>query len=114
MTEAELLELEELCGMATPGPWLIDGPCVYALNEHGSNRFSAGIGTGFVQQSRLKSERTSADEIEADAQLIAAARTAIPELIAEIRRLRDRQVCSNCHLFDDFCECSDDEKYGDA
>ena len=51
----------------TPGPWLVEGRTVYALNDDGYNRFSA-----LVQDAH-----TPGDELEANARLIAAA----PELL---------------------------------
>ncbi|MHC3750731.1 hypothetical protein ACYKDZ_17825 [Stutzerimonas stutzeri] len=47
----------------TPGPWLVEGRTVYALNDDGYNRFSA-----LVQDAH-----TPGDELEANARLIAAA-----------------------------------------
>lgn len=54
----------------TPGPWLLSGRTVYALNDEGFNRFSA-----LVQDAH-----TPWDELEANARLIAAA----PDLLAAL------------------------------
>lgn len=56
----------------TPGPWMVEGRTVYALNEDGYNRFSA-----LVQDAH-----TPGDELEANAQLIAAA----PELLEALEQ----------------------------
>jgi hypothetical protein len=59
MTDEQLTKLEELCEKATPGPWRISRDArLFPLN------------------------------LKADGRFIAAARTALPELIAEVRRLR--------------------------
>lgn len=57
----------------TPGPWMVEGRTVYALNDDGYNRFSA-----LVQDAH-----TPGDELEANAQLIAAA----PELLEALEAL---------------------------
>ena len=51
----------------TPGPWMLSGRTVYALNDQGFNRFSALV----------QDVHTSAVELDANARLIAAA----PELL---------------------------------
>jgi hypothetical protein len=55
----------------TPGPWLLEPRFVYALNRHQINRFSLMIQSGYADEGR-----TSNEELEANARLIAAA----PEL----------------------------------
>ena len=57
----------------TPGPWLLSGRTVYALNDEGFNRFSA-----LVQDAH-----TPGDELEANARLMAAA----PELLLALECL---------------------------
>lgn len=59
----------------TPGPWMIAGKTVYALNEDGYNRFSA-----LVQDAHTKES-----ELVANARLIAAA----PELLEALQMLTD-------------------------
>lgn len=58
----------------TPGPWMVEGCTVYALNDDGYNRFSA-----LVQDAH-----TPVDELEANARLIAAA----PELLSLLKEAR--------------------------
>ena len=63
----------------TPGPWLIDGRTVYALNDEGvHNRFTAVVKGGIVSWVYAGGERTAESEIKANAALIAAA----PKLLA--------------------------------
>lgn len=57
----------------TPGPWMLSGRTVYALNDQGFNRFSA----------QVQDAHTSAVELEANARLIAAA----PELLEALEAL---------------------------
>jgi hypothetical protein len=63
MTNEQLTELEELCEKATPGPWRIS-----------------------------RNARIFEFKLKADGRFIAAARTALPELIAEVRRLRNERL----------------------
>lgn len=55
----------------TPGPWLLEDRTVYALNSDSSpvNRFWSQVERGWADQR----ERTSFEEAEANARLIAAA-----------------------------------------
>lgn len=65
----------------TPGPWLVDGAFVYALNREGHNRFSAAIQRGEPDKGE---DRVPTEELLANTLLIAAA----PNLFAEVTRLR--------------------------
>lgn len=68
----------------TPGPWLVTGGTfVYALNDYGTNSFWANIYAG--SQGGYKSAATSSEEIEANANLIAAA----PDLLEALERIMD-------------------------
>lgn len=61
----------------TPGPWLIaDKTFVYALNAEGSNQFSCPVQRGYLADGYI----TPADELVANANLIAAA----PDMFAAI------------------------------
>lgn len=105
MTDAELNELEKLCAQATPGPWVCD---------EGDDELCSSI-SGVVAESVLddftSTERWAARKHRGDFRrempwiavvpgcesvvvddrnfaFIAASRTAVPTLIAEVRRLR--------------------------
>lgn len=63
----------------TPGPWIIDGQLIYALDETGRvNRFTASVQGGWITR---RGERVSETELNANARLIAAA----PDLLAALR-----------------------------
>lgn len=65
----------------TPGPWLLQETTVYALNEERIpvNRFTARIDSGW----RNAESRISRNEVEANAQLIAAS----PDLLEALDAL---------------------------
>ncbi len=77
MTPAQLEELKKLCAAATPGPWRSE---------------SYGGETGCVSEIYTIATGDDGDRENAmtkeTASFIAAARTAVPELIAEVERLR--------------------------
>jgi hypothetical protein len=70
MTDAELKRLRELCGMATPGPWF------NKLEQRSENWRYIDNGHEMVAQWMRPWE----------AEFIAAARTALPELLDELER----------------------------
>lgn len=77
-----LQELEALCAAATPGPWF------YEPDHHGGDLPNdEGVVEFNRDGERLPIWVGRPWWREEDAPFIAAARTAIPELIAEIRRL---------------------------
>lgn len=71
MTDERIAELEDLCAAATPGPWTANGVTgmIWAENDE--------VGTCI-------------DISGNDSVFVAAARAALPEALAEIRRLRQR------------------------
>lgn len=81
MTDAELERLERLEKAATPGPW---NTTRYSggISFSGPLRLYSGTNEEFGEPDPIRFEN------EANIYLIAAARNALPELIAEIRRLR--------------------------
>lgn len=78
MTDAELDDLQRLCEAAPPGPWL------------------AHPGTGVIGWGDPSNpvEWFPLDDADAD-ELMARSRTALPQLVAEVRRLRAAQSPSN-------------------
>ncbi len=66
----------------TQQEWQRDRTTVYALNVEGTNRFVAQVQGGWATQGR---NRTEAEEVEANARLIAAA----PELLAALSKAVD-------------------------
>jgi len=76
MTPQDLDRLDELAAKATPGPWE-----ALELSMPGEALLRMGAEQSFsTRQVQVR---------DADAAFIAAARTAIPALVAEVRRLRD-------------------------
>lgn len=78
MTEDKLAELRRLCDRATPPPWVSDG---YRLRA--PNHPNPGCGGVLVEWKYL-------DGTPFDGEFMAAARTAVPELLAELDRLAAR------------------------
>lgn len=80
----DLNELERLCDAATAGPWR-------SSNPHGDEYFRV---VSCAPNGRMLGDKIAFMAInnksKDDAALIAEARTAIPELIAEVRRLREK------------------------
>ncbi len=72
MSDDELARLEALAGAATPGPWYRTG---YAI------RFGDG------DRDVIASLEGPSPEYLRDSNFIAAARCAVPQLVAEVRRL---------------------------
>lgn len=77
MSDNDLNRLEALANAATPGPWEAENDC-------GTGILSGMLG-GRPRMMPFGDVWTFADAV-----FIAAARTAVPELIAEVRRLRER------------------------
>lgn len=110
MTPERFAELEALLAKATPGEWLVEDRTVYALQFHGwkggreefCNRFYASIQGGYSPDGK----GTPIEEAKADAQLIASAVNALPDLLAELKRCREAlAVCQQlvdametCHI----------------
>lgn len=92
--EAELDELERLCAEATPGPWVIDSGqyCPEACHYGGPQEYVYVMGERDHYVADCWCEGAPQDK--PNARLIAAARNALPALIAEVRRLRGEQDCA--------------------
>lgn len=112
MDAERLRELEQLLEEATPGPWvaetastadnpLLAGDAVVwsrgAVDKDGDSKFVTNIGP-----SRIGAVGVAFDHEEADARFIAAARNALPDLLAYVRQLEaDAEVG---RLFREACE----------
>jgi len=85
MTDEELKHLEALCAKASPGPWLeencdIDpGPTLSA---------DIRINADGLMRMHLSAYESEVRQLFENAAFIAAARTALPAALAEIRRLQ--------------------------
>ncbi|HEX3152929.1 MAG TPA: hypothetical protein VHR66_32960 [Gemmataceae bacterium] len=90
MTDAELDRLEQLCDMATGGPWNI------GRNLDGCRGLSL-VGPTFVTICNIEEDKPvdfddpTLVQIGADFAFMSAARSALPALLAEVRRLRADQ-----------------------
>ncbi len=84
ITDDELAEWQRLCDAATPGPWRLDGRHDYDDgSEFGIDMIVANNGEPVViADSGVYPPHGQ------DAEFIAAARSAIPRLLEEVRRLR--------------------------
>ncbi len=81
LTEARLTELEDLASKASKGPWIAN-----SIGSEGYHVMSTA-GAREVRGGRI-GRFTYQPEDGANANLSAASRTAIPALVAEVRRLR--------------------------
>lgn len=99
MTESELLEIERRCAAATEGPWVVteDDDIVSASavppewerdNEYWRPTPVVETDSGiYWRMDRQRWDETGVEN-SADRDFIAAARTDVPRLVAECRRLR--------------------------
>lgn len=81
LTEEQLLEIEARCKAATPGPWEWSG------GRYDDVRL-VGLGQTVLQPDLYHCE-AYIDVSDADKLFIAAARSDVPALVAEVRRLSD-------------------------
>ena len=82
MTDQEIREIEALAEKATPGPWLAPGGAIVRApkNPGIAGSLSDAVCTAFT------ANRNNRDA-SANTAFIAASRTAVPRMAAEIRRL---------------------------
>lgn len=89
MTEEQLAELEALAEKATKGAWFIvpygDGDTFVVHSDDEQRIFFPPLLVGY---SATAGSLGDPAQIESDMKFIAASRTAIPSLIAEVKRLR--------------------------
>ncbi len=92
MTEQELAAIEARANEATAGPWVKNGSVpeqvIYAPTKRYPNRTSF-MPIVYVTQTDYASGEYYADMLDGDAEFIAHARTDVPALVAEVRRLRE-------------------------
>lgn len=106
MTDAELDAIEKRAGAATLGPWRIRRP------DHDSPEGPTLVEGPYFLRAHVESP-DFAHDTRPDAEFIAAARSDVPALVAEVRRLR--AIASNspphalgCAVFFDepgSCDC---------
>lgn len=91
MTEQELAAMEARANAATAGPWVKNGSVpeqlIYAPTKRYPNRTSF-MPIVYVTQTDYASGEYYADMLDGDAEFIAHARTDVPALVAEVRRLK--------------------------
>lgn len=87
-------EVLEISAKATPGPWIIkredlgdESTCVAPIEIIGANNFYVVSNEGGLAS---MVHEWSVEELEANANLITLARTALPELAQEVIRLREK------------------------
>lgn len=80
--QLDLDAIEARANAATSGPWCTDSWEIYQGTE-----YEPGLSTWIGETCR---GMTSAEQDRADAAFVAAARTDVPALVAEVRRLRDQ------------------------
>lgn len=88
--EAKLAELERLASEATPGPWRQEKSLDNRIDVVHSDHVTTPVAYYAVQTFEIPRPP--------DAAFIAAARTAVPDLVAEVRRLRGDLSEATCAL----------------
>ena len=89
LTEEELKVIEERVNAATPGPWTVTFRDRYFVIESPSRiEYPGNFVINFITIRRTSSLLFTEQEVAGNAALVAAARTDIPALIAEVRALR--------------------------
>ena len=100
MTDERLAELERLANAATPGPWRVVEKRMKVRKSDGGS-WTSWVTKEIATAARGEDDRVVGCEYsslahdaylfwgsEADPEFVATARTAVPELLAEVRRLR--------------------------
>jgi hypothetical protein len=111
ITDEELAESERLEQAATPGPWQAGRSDTVSYDSTGDGPYKNVYINGNRRHPVFGDilpdivARGETEHCVANAEFIAASRTAVPALIAEIRRLRDvneRLLSYTCHA--QFCK----------
>lgn len=115
MTDEELGRLEALAAAATPGPWRVDhhvSPDLEGLyvgtdvpGENETIAYYQSVADSFAEDLSPDAVR----RLHADLAFIAAARTAVPALVAEVRRLR-QELAGRCATSATFTRSLTDEE----
>ena len=87
LTDERLAELERLCAEATPGPWRVRHLCSGCGPDD-----DEGAGLGLEIEGPPQPWHEGQFARAADAKFIAAARDALPAMIAEVRALREENA----------------------
>lgn len=82
LTTQQLTDIEARTNAATPGPWCTDAWEIYQGTE-----YQPGLSMWIGETCRGTS---TPEQDQADAAFVAAARTDVPALLADLRRARDR------------------------
>lgn len=82
LTDEDLRDLEQLAGQATRGPWKFHFVFGGKDSDYHDNTLRGPEGYPVILEMPMKRER------ELDAWFMAAARSAVPALVAEVRQLR--------------------------
>lgn len=90
--EKQMTEWKALADAATPEPWTDDGD---AQSWNGESYAQSWVETAAGRWSQMEPETGAAmAQQSADSRFIAAARTAVPALVEEVRRLRAELLAS--------------------
>lgn len=94
MTDEELEEIEDLAESAAPGPWWATSEVIGVFGETRWGIRCRNV-TGLVELMRSGAGRPYGPR---EFEFVAQARTAVPKLVAEIRRLRSEfGHCFHCN-----------------
>ena len=77
---------------ATPGPWAVPGANVFRVIAPEAEHHNPRMGACPPYPWRVIAEPSSYDPSAADAEFIAHARTDVPDLVAEVERLRTELI----------------------
>jgi hypothetical protein len=83
ITEEKLAELEALAAAATPGPWRV------SMSGYSVKSYDADVPIVATPRGGAQATGKQLEHWHANSDLIAAARDAVPALVAEVRRLRE-------------------------
>lgn len=103
MTDEQLAALETMAAAATPGPWTtgiwFTGPC----GEYNGGTVVYGDGRTIAV---FHQDYQSSSDYD-NAEFVAAARAAVPALVAEVRRLRAELAAVPVQAIADACFCAE-------